>query len=261
MGGPLIETAATGWPSESKIGAATQAFPRTASWLSIATPTRRTVASSRSSRSESMIVYGVSGFRPEAGRLRSGSEVPNAISTLPSALAYAGHRPPVRVGSGNARYPTIFTKYSTSVPSSTPRWIVSCVSSNSSSRAGREASRRSRRSPTSSPSSNRRMPKLKPVVVRFSSRCSTSTLASRCTVGFGIAVREASSASVSSVCSALKQSSSMKTRTSTDLGATSCRAAPISVTISPYPVPSCVVASARSTTLSDQVRIRPIDTS
>ena len=64
IGGPLTETAATGWRSESKIGAATQAFPRTASWLSMALPTRRTVASSRSSRCGSVIVYGVSGFRP-----------------------------------------------------------------------------------------------------------------------------------------------------------------------------------------------------
>jgi hypothetical protein len=43
-----METAATGWPAGSKIGAATQAFPRTASSLSIALPTRRTVASAAS---------------------------------------------------------------------------------------------------------------------------------------------------------------------------------------------------------------------
>ena len=73
---------------------------------------------------------------------------------------------------------------------------------------------------TSSPSSNRRMPRAKPASVRFSNCCSTRILASRCTVDFGIAVRDASSASVSSGSSALKQSSSVKTRTRTDLGAT-----------------------------------------
>src|SRR5713226_7751810 len=89
------------------------------------------------------------------------------------------------------------------------------------------------------------MPKPNPASVRFSSRCSTSTLASRCTVDFGIAVRDASSASVSSGSSALKQSSIAKTRSRTDLGATWCWAVlTVSAAIRPL---SCSPSLARFT--------------
>ena len=48
------------------------------------------------------MVQGVSRFKPDAARMDRGSAGPKASSTLPSALAYTGHRPPA-AGPGRQR--------------------------------------------------------------------------------------------------------------------------------------------------------------